>query len=440
MKLVPIALFTLSSVVLAQDLTVKSAPQKKPVVIRNVAIHTVASGTVMAGTIWFQDGVIRGIHAAAEPADLPRDAEVIDGAGKQVFPGLIAPFTALGLKEFDLVRQSVDLREVGDATPEALAATAVNPDSAILPVTRSNGVLLAGVFPQGGGLVPGRASVIQLDGWTNSELALLPDAGLVVDWPARPEEGGGRRGRRGATEERPSEDRTERSRKRIIELFAQARAWTAARAADPLTPPDVRLQAMAPAVLGKRPTFLIAGQLEQIESALTWALEAGLRPVIVGGRDSLLCKDLLRRHDVPVIVGGTHPLPARADSPYSERFELPARLHQAGVRFCLSSGEEFYNERNLPYAAATAVAWGLDAKVALASITLRSAEILGVADRVGSLEAGKDATLFLADGSPFELTTRIEAAFIQGRRLDLSNKHTVLAEKYRARYRQQTGR
>src|SRR6185369_7561559 len=109
---------------------------------------------------------------------------------------------------------------------------------------------------------------------------------------------------------------TERSRKRIIDLFAQAKAWVSAHDADPTTAPDVRLQAMSPAVLGKRPVFLIADQVEQIESALTWALEAKLRPVIVGGRDSLLCKDLLVRHDVPVIVGGTHPLPARADSPF----------------------------------------------------------------------------------------------------------------------------
>lgn len=421
----------------AQDLTHKAPPQTHPIAIRGAVLHTVSGPTIVGGTIWWADGVIRGVHAADEAPGLPPGTEVIDGRERHVFPGLIAPHTSLGLQEIGAIRPSIDLREIGDATPEALAAVAVNPDSAVLPVTRSNGVLVAAVFPQGG-LVPGRAAVIQLDGWTNADLAVAADAGLVVDWPGRSEGRFGMRRRRGGEE--PAEDRTEQNRRRIDELFAQALAWLDARRADPTVPDDIRLAAMQRALQRDVPTFLLADEVEQIESAVLWAVGRNLRPVLVGGRDALLCADLLRRHDVPVILGGTHPLPRRADSPFSERFELPARLHEAGVRFCLASGESFYNERNLPYQAATAVAWGLDRRTALAAITLRSAEILGVADRLGSLQPGKQATLMLTDGSPLELATRVDQAFIAGRRIDLRNKQTDLRDKYRARYQQGAGK
>lgn len=418
----------------------KAGPQVIPIAIEGAVIHTVSKGTLLEGTIWFEQGVLKGIVPAGQAADLPDGTLVLDGKGRHVYPGLIAPFTSLGLQEISSIRPSIDLRELGDATPEALALTAINPDSTVLPVTRSNGVLVAGVFPQGG-LVAGRASVIQLDGWTNASLAIVADAGLVVDWPAQAGDNPFRRRRAPVAEDAGGGgDRTARQRRQIDELFAAARAWSDARSADPATSHDVRFAAMEAVVRGRLPVFLLADDLEQIESGLQWAHGRGLRPIVVGGRDSLLCKDLLLRHDVPVILGGTHPLPRRADSPFSERFELPAALHQAGVRFCLASGESFYNERNLPYAAATAVAWGLDPQAALAAITLRPAQILGIADRLGSLEVGKDATLLVTDGPLFELSSRVERAFLGGRQLDLSNKQIRLAEKYRARYRQGEGR
>jgi imidazolonepropionase-like amidohydrolase len=424
----------------AQDLTPKAPPQQKPIAIRGAVIHTVSGGSILGGTIWFQDGVIRGVRGPGEDAALPPGTEVIDGAGRHVYPGLISAHTSLGLQEISSVRPSVDLRETGELTPEAMAAVAINPDSAALPVTRSNGVLVAGVFPQGG-LVPGRAAVIQLDGWTNEDLAVSADAGLVVQWPARIEDRPWMRRRPPAETRAPggegdAEDRTAQNRKRIDELFAAAGAWADAAAADPTTPRDLRYAAMARAVRAQAPTFVLAEELEQIESAVAWAIRRGLKPVIVGGRDAGLCAALLVRHGVPVVLGGTHPLPSRSDSPFSERFELPALLHAAGVRFCLASGESFYNERNLPYQAATAIAWGLDRQVALASVTLRAAEILGVGARLGSLETGKDATLLLTDGSPLDLNTGIEAAFVRGRRIDLRNKQTELARKYREKYEQ----
>jgi imidazolonepropionase-like amidohydrolase len=368
------------------------------------------------------------VASAGERDSLPADAVEIDGTGKHVFPGLIAAYTSLGLQEIGQVRQSVDVREVGDVSPEARAAVAVNPDSAVLPVTRTNGVLIAGVFPSSG-LLPGRASVIALEGWTWEDMTIRGDAGVVVDWPSS---GGSFRGRRG----RGGPDLGGSRRKRVEAAFVQARAWNRARTADADVPTDIRWEALVPVLEGERPVFLLANDVESIETAVGWALREGLRPVIVGGREALLCAELLRRHDVPVILGGTHELPSRRDQPYDERFTLPARLHDAGVRFCIATGGSFYNERNLPYHVATAVAFGLPHEVALQSITSRAAEILGVGDRVGTLESGKDATLIVTDGDPLELVTRVELAFVQGREVDLRNKQTELARKYREKYRQ----
>ncbi|GAB4163989.1 MAG: amidohydrolase [Planctomycetota bacterium] len=415
----------------AQDLVPKGIDDKRPVLIRGALIHTVTRGTILGGTLWFQKGIIRGVHGPGEDPSLPGDGDAreVDATNLHVYPGLIAAHSSLGLQEIGMVRQSVDLDEQGDLTPEALAAVAINPDSAAIPVTRSNGVLAAAVFPQGG-LMPGRCSLIRLDGWTNGDLAIVRDAGLVVSWPSK------RTPRRGPPAARGRDGLAEsEGRDRIAETLASARAWAAARAADESVPTDIRYEAMMPSIRGEKPTFFLADDQEQIESAVRFAADEGLRAVIVGGRESLACSALLTRHDVPVVLDGTHRLPSHEDSSCREPFELPSMLQSAGVRFCLASGQPFYNERNLPYAAATAVAFGLDRQTAIEAMTIRAAEILGAGDRLGSLEAGKEATLFIADGSPLELTTRIRMAFVAGREIDLRNKQTALAEKYRARYR-----
>lgn len=432
-----LACSTLVPPLAAQDLLPKGAPEPRPVLIRNATLHTIDRGTFVGGSLWFQDGVIRGVHAADEQPALPTGSQplVIDGTGKHVFPGLIAACSQLGLQEIGMVRQTVDSDELGELSPEALAVVAVNPDSTALPVARSNGVLAAGVFPTGGAM-PGRASVIVLDGWTNADLAVRQDAGVVVDWPAeaRP----GRRGppRPGERDQDEDEGAVQRLRARIDEMFARARRWQEASAAEPTTAPDLRALALASALRGEAPVFLLADDLEEIESAVTWAAEAGLRAVVVGGRDADLCADLLGQHGVPVVLTGVHRLPRREDSAYDEAFTLPARLRAAGVRFCIATGESFAHERNLPYHAATAAAFGLGRAEALAAITRDAAEILGVGDRLGTLTAGKDATLVVAGGHPLELTTVVELAFVRGRPVDLRNKQTELARKYREKYRQ----
>lgn len=405
----------------AQDLTPKAKPQEQDIVLEHATLHTVSHGTIADGELHFAGGVIRYVGPARSGGSGLR----IDCKGKHVYPGWIGANNTLGLLEIGQVRATNDTRETGNMTPEVRACVAVNPDSAVIPVTRSNGILVAGVFPLGG-VVAGRASILQLEGRTWEDMTLLDDAGLCVSWPsarATP--------RRFVRETAPEPDTSKEQIAALDEFFTAAAAYVAARDADPKVPTDVRFEAMRPVLAAKKPVFLRADRLDQIEAALAWCKKRALRPVLVGGRDADLCLDLLVRERVPVMLLGTLALPRRAESPYDETFKLPGLLQEAGIAWCLASGEENAHERNLPYHAAAAVAFGLPRDAAVRAITLSAAEILGVADQVGSLDVGKQATLFVCDGDPLEITTQIEQAFIRGMALDLSNKQVKLMEKYR---------
>jgi len=415
-----------------------------PVAIVNATIHTVdADGRVIEdGFVLFRDGVI--VEVGSGERMFTADTVLVDGRGKHVWPGLVGAYTQIGLTEIDAVPATRDVRESGfrGVSPEARAITAVNPDSTLIPVARMNGVLTAGVFPSrsgwydGGspGIVPGTASVIRLDGWTNDELVVLGDAGVIVLWPlARPIEAWWM--------DRSREDQLKQIREQhdlLRRLFREARAYDADRTGEGerLGAIDVRLEALGPVVRGERPMFAIAADVDQIASAMDFAAEFGLKLVIVGGRDSGLLADRLRETGTGVILFGPFNVPRRDDSPYDETYRQALLLERAGVRWCLASGQESWNERNLPFAAGMCAAFGLEKSVAVRSITRSAAELLGVGDVLGSIEPGKYATLLVTDGDVLEFTTRIERAFIDGREVSLDNKHRALREKYLERYRQ----
>lgn len=426
----------------AQDLTIHAGPQTHAVAIVNATIHPVSGPSIARGYIHFDKGVI--VAVGEGDFTLAGPGAVIDATGKHVYPGMIGSVTQIGLSEISSVRAMRDHTEVGDISPEVRAAVAVNPDSWLIPVARSAGILTVGSFPTGG-RIPGRASIMRLNGWTWEEMAVKQSAGLIVNWPnVRPV----RAWWMTETDEEQQQG-INRGLQAIDHAFDTALAYHRARRADSSHPVDLRWEAMGEFLrpnaidpglcisLKPAPTFIFAQDVEQITSAVIWAAERGLNPVIVGGRDAPIVAELLKKHDVPVIVLGTHRFPKRADSPHDEAFTLPLRLEDAGVRWCLASGEEPGHERNLPHNAATAVEHGLPEDVAIAAITLRAAEILGVSDVLGSLEPGKAATLIVTDGSPLEIRTNVQRAFIDGRAIDLSNKQTVLDQKFREKYRQQ---
>ena len=409
---------------------IPGAPQKTPIVLSNATIHPVSGPAIEKGSLLVDGGKIKALGKDVSP---PAGAEVIDLAGKHVYPGLFDPLTDLGLVEINSIRATIDGTEVGQLNPNARTIVAVNPDSEIIPVTRSNGILLALAAPYGG-LMSGRSAVIQLDGWTWEDMALKPDAALHIQWP-QVAGGGGRRGR-GGEESAPAG--VSQAVETLQRALADARAYGAARKADPNFPHDARWESLQDVLSGKLPVVIHADELRQITSAVAFAQREKLKLVIAGGYDAPQCSALLKKYDVPVIVGGIYRLPRRRSDSYDASYAVPADLHKAGVRFCISARGRFgaSHVRNVPYHAATAIGFGLPADEALKAITLYPAQILGVADRVGSLEVGKDATLFVSDGDPLDTPTQISAAWIAGRKVDLDDRHKRLYEKYQEKYKQ----
>lgn len=395
---------------------IPGAKQQKPIVITNAVVHTVSGNTLKSAAVVIREGKIAELGTNVT---IPSDATRIDAAGAHVYPGLIDPQSNIGLTEIDSVRATVDSRETGTINPNVRAAAAVNPDSELIPVARANGVLLAVSAPDGG-MISGRSALMMMDGWTWEDMTLKADVGMQVTWPRS-----GTGGPAGDSE-----------LKLLEETFDQAARYRAAMQTSNAPKFDARLAALVPVLERQMPIVVTAFRAPQIRSAVAFAKERQLKLIIYGGHEALECREILLAEKVPVIVAGVYRLPTRRDMPYDDAYTLPVRLHQAGIPFCIATGGRFGGStlRNLPYHAATAAAHGLDPELALRSITLSTAQIMGVENRVGSLAAGLDATLFIADGDILETPTQVTHAFVQGRVVDLNSRHTQLYKKYRAKY------
>jgi imidazolonepropionase-like amidohydrolase len=412
--------------------------QKTPIALVGGTIHPVSGPAIEGGVLLFDKGKI---VALGRDVPLPEGTQRVDVSGKHVYPGMIDANSQLGLVEVPSVRGTRDQSETGLVNPNVKAEVAFNPDSELIPVGRSGGVLTVLTVPSGG-LITGLSACMQLDGWTWEDMCLKNSIGLHVAWPRMApldawwvEES--------AREQTQSRDRALEA---IGRALADARAYRTAKLAcadgqGPEPEHDARWEAMIPVLEGKTRVFIDADDVQQIQSALAFAEREGLKPVIVGGYDAVECAALLKKLNAPVILGGVHRLPMRQSEDYDKAFTLPERLRTAGIKFCIggeiggASGSLPANIRNLPYHAATAAAYGLPPDEALKAVTLYPAEILGVADRLGSLEAGKDATLIVTTGDPLEITSLVTAAYIQGRAVDLNDRHKRLWEKYKEKYR-----
>jgi imidazolonepropionase-like amidohydrolase len=436
-KLVAVAVpwwmaFASAPVVRAHD-QIPGAPQARPIVIRGATVHTVDGADIDGGSVLFAEGRITAVGKSVQP---PPRALTIDAKGKHVYPGLIEPLTDLGLREISAVDATDDRTEYGRENPNARAWVAVNPDSELIPVARAGGVLVAMTAPRGNWL-RGQSAVIQLDGWTVSEMTLLAPAGLFVDWSAVHSRDDDDAKRRRQREERLAD---------FDALLDQARRYGQARTARPdQTPTNVRLDSLLPLVEGRLPLIVEADRQSEIESAVAYGVAQGLKVIIYGGYDAERCATLLKQYQIPVIIASTYRLPLRRDDPYDAAYTLPSRLRRAGVHYAIGgpgggSPGGAASARNLPYHAAVAVAYGLSEQEALRAITLSPAEILGVDDRIGSIAVGKDATLLITDGNILETETHVTDAYIQGRQVDLGSRHKMLYEKYRKKYAQQPKR
>jgi len=413
---------------------IPAPPQDHPIALKGATIHTVAGKIIEDGTILFEQGVITAIGTNVT---LPDETEVIELPDKHIYPGLIAANTALGLTEISAVRATRDYSETGEINPNVRAEVAFNPDSELLPVARANGITLALSVPAGG-LISGMSALMMLDGWTWEDMVIKAPVGLHINWPNMRIYPSSKK-----SEEKQKKERDEKI-KEIRDAFADARAYMKAKENEeqkeiPYHETDSRWEAMIPVLKGNIPVFIRANEMQEIQAAIDWASEENVKMILVDGYDAWRITDLLKEKDVPVIITEIHRLPMRRWEGYDTPFTLPIKLYEAGIKFCIAgSGGSFdaAHERNLPYQAATAAAYGLPKEEALKSVTIYPAEILGVSDRAGSLEVGKDATIIVTDGDPLEITTQVLMEFIQGREIDLSSRHTQLYEKYLEKYRQ----
>jgi len=395
--------------------------------IVGATVHAVSAEPLPDAVIVFEGDVIRRIGARGE-AELPPEAKVIDGQGLHLWPGLIDCNTVLGLVEIGSVRGTVDHTESGSANPSVEAWTAVNPSSELIPVARAGGILLAVTAPRGG-LVSGRSSLLALDGWTVNDLVRKRVVGLSVAWPAMPRERPTPQ-----PDEPPARDWND-SVHDLATLLDEARVYRAAGTArgGEARDADIAWSALDGVLDEKVPVWVQATTETQIRTALDWAEEAHVGLVLIDGGDGWRCADALAARRVPVVIDPVR-LPLRDYEPYDTPFTAAAKLHAAGVRVVFGTGGAS-DVRELPRLAARAVAYGLPEAVGVRALTLTAAEILGVEDRYGSLEPGKSATCILVEGDLLDVRMRVRRAWIDGREVDLENRHTRLYEKYRGRPR-----
>lgn len=417
---------------LAAQPPVPAPPQDGAILILGATAH-IGNGTVIPNSaIAFEGGKLTIVaDATTIRLDRSKFARIYDAAGKHVYPGFIAPDATVGLGEIGAVRATQDVNEVGALNPQQRAIVAYNTDSDIPPTIRSNGVLMAQITP-GGGLLSGFSSVVQFDAWNWEDAVIRTDVGLHLNWPNRRARGFGPE----PPNTEAQNDAYERDVQALRTFFSEAKAYLAKK--EPV-PQNLKFEAMRGIFDQKQTLFVHTHHARTIQEAVLFAESFGLRPVLVGGNDAWMVADFLRTHQVPVILSPTHRVPSREDEDVAQPFKMAAVLHQAGVPIAFS-GEVSRNtdHRNLPFQAGQAVGFGLPYEAAVSALTLNTARMLGIDATAGSLETGKDATLFISEGDALDMRTcQVTAAFIQGRTIDLDNKHKQLARKFGEKYQRQ---
>ena len=420
----------------AQETVLPAPPQKGVAYIKNATIHVGNGKVIENGTIVIKDGKISEVGANIT---VPADAtQVTDAKGKHVYPGLILPTSNVGLVEVSAVRAMSDVREIGDMNPNVRALIAYNTDSKVINTLRSNGVLLANVVPQGS-FVAGTSSVVQLDAWNWEDASYKADNGLHVYIPtmlARPRFGGfGGGGNAGPNAGGQQSDPVKEGLEKLDQLksfFREAKAYLAEPTHEET---NLKFEAVRGLFEKKQKFYAHANTVKQILASLDFAKEFGFEIVIVGGSDSWQVADLLKQYNVSVILMQPHSLPTMADDDVDLPYKTAALLQKAGVLFAISDDDGQTRGRNLPFNAGTAATYGLTKEEALAAISLNAAKIMGVSDKTGSIEVGKDANIIISDGDILDMkSSNVTDAFIQGRKIDLTDKHKQLNDRFNKKY------
>jgi imidazolonepropionase-like amidohydrolase len=399
-------------------------------------IVTVSGPVIENGTIVIQNGKIAAVGANVS---VPAGAERIDGKGLSVFPGMIDAGTNMGLAEITLgLSASVDLVEVGNNNANTMAIKGIHPDSAHINVTRVNGITSVMSSPAGG-VIAGRSAVIDLNGATPDEMAVTPVYALVINYPRIAFGQGFGFGAAPATDFNEAVKRRDQAIDDLRKVFRNAETYLRAKEAYAkdktlqYVPADPRMEAMAPYLRGQLPVVFTAERERDIRQVAKFVADMKLKGIILGGQEAWKAADDLKKNNISVIYTNIYNLPVRDDDPYDYLFEAPAKMQAAGIKFCISTGDTGPEVRDLPYHAGLASAFGLSYDDALKAVTIYPAEIMGVADKMGSLEVGKMGNVVVADGSILEPRTNIKYMFIGGRMIPLTSRHTRLFDSFKDR-------
>jgi imidazolonepropionase-like amidohydrolase len=399
--------------------------QSEPIAFIGATIH-VGDGTIIYdGVLTFTKGLITAVGTADDNIDL-FNHRVIDLQGQHLYPGFILPNTVMGLLEIENIRATDDVTEEGDINASVRSAIAYNTDSEIIPTQRFNGILTAQITPRGG-LISGLSTVVKLDGWNWEDAVLKTDDGMHMHWPALTSM---KRNEVSGDMEKVENEYYAAQTQLLHSLFQNSRSYTGATV-------NLNLAAMQGLFTGEIKLFIHSDEAKEIISSIRFARAYGVREIVlVGGRDAMKVKDLLLAESIPVIYQAVHELPGMEWHDIDLPFKTPALLHDAGIKVGISSGlAAVGSQRNLPFFAGTAAAYGLDRETALSMVTRNNAEILGVDDRVGTLEEGKDATLFTSLGDALDMrTSQVQQVFIQGREVDLYGTQQELYERFYQKY------
>ena len=407
------------------------------ILLRGATVHPVSGPDIADGSVLVRDGKIADVGPRIA---VPKGARVIELKGLHIYPGMIDSSTEIGLTEIEAVREMSDISDIGLFKPQLRAATAVNPASEHIPVTRANGITSVVTSP-GGGIVAGQSALMHLSGWTMADMALRAPAAMRLEFPRirMPNRFGASEapetpGRASAYTE--AKKRYEQQLRELNDFMESARRYRHAQAAaGPDFETDLKLEAMIPVLDGRLPMLILAEKEKTIKEAIAFAEKQKVHMILERGAEAWKVAAELKAHDIPVVLPPTLRLPEEEDDPYDKPFSIPGELSKAGVKFAFATfgpGAED-NPRNLPFEAAAAVGFGLPYEEALKAVTLYAAQIWGVADELGSIDKGKWADLIVTDGDPLETRTQIKQMFIKGAPVDLDNKHHRLYEKYLAR-------
>lgn len=419
----------LSAAIHAQESVYPAAKQTKPVFIMNGTVH-VGNGQVLNNTsVEIRDGKITQIGTGIRPT---ADAFQVDANGKHVYPGLILANSNLGLVEVSSIRATIDDTEIGEYNPSVRSLVAYNTDSKVINTLKTNGITHANIVPQGG-IISGSSSVVQLDAWNWEDAAYAVDNNIFMNMPAlynRPSRYGGFGGGQG-----PQVDPLKRGIEQIEEIKDFFRAAKAYNEQAVKTQTNIKFIALQGLFSKKQKLYIRCNVVREILAAIDFKNEFGFDIVLVGASESYQVSDILKRNNIPVVLSQMHALPTLADDGVDLPYQLPALLQKAGVQFAICDEDGQQRGKNLPFQAGTAAAYGLTKEEALSAITLNAAKILGIADRTGSIETGKDANIVISEGDILDMrSSNISLVMIGGRIVSLTDKHKLLYERYMMKY------